>query len=305
MKRFWHWLLTLFGHAAVPRTRVDLCAHALDSTSLVVAKTLGAAWIRYTLYVAQTRLDPAARDAFIRDVRAAQAAGLNVLVVAHQEPAEWKSLPLEERYQQFALYCRDVAALVPGCGWEFFNEMEETGFDDLFRSGGSYEVAGKRYGDFLNVAAPLVRPFATAVVSGGIGARGIEGGFITGMLSRVAPGTLDAICTHAYGFSVEGQFQSNYAGVKAAGWAGPQWCTEYGQNDTQVSADPHTDFDTIQEREIMGCTTRNPGYAKLFLYVLHSPGESNTGFPIFRQDWSQRRTATAIREWNATFQERP
>lgn len=282
--------------AAVHQLHVDVNAHQLDAVSLAHLRAIGASSVRTTLYWGPTVSD-ADLTAFARDIAAARAAGLRVLIVVHDEPTQNKGLPWSARVDAFAAYIERAVVIMPGCDWELFNEIDVDGFDNLFAtssdiSDSAQTSIGARYGSFLNVVVPRMRradPSATIATAGvTVNVRA----FFAGMRST-ATVDVDAISVHAYGFPNSAQFVDNFRRARAAFPSTPIWATEFGMDDGQIpGSHSGAQFDQLQRDDIAKTIAADPGFARAYVYVLHTGQDRD--YAIFRGDWSSRPSADWI-----------
>jgi Glycosyl hydrolase catalytic core len=291
--------------------RVDMNVHQLGDSTLAALRASHVAAIRTTLYWASNPVGSERLERWVREVKRAKAAGYDVLVVVHQEPAARRGDAWAARVDAFAEYLTTVAPLVPGTAWQLFNEVDSNSFDDLFTtvSGATPAVlaaevqqsAGRQYGTFLGMVIPRLRTAdrTARVVTAGVGlAPGI---FLTEVRRALPSGAMpDAIAVHAYGYPLSRLFTRNFAEARGAFPELPIWATEFGMNGGQVpGAHTRAEYDLIQQQEIADAIDADPGYARAYLYVLWT-GE-DVEFPIFRRDWSARPAAAWVAAHNAAL----
>src|SRR5262249_50732180 len=119
---------------ALAPLRIDMASHLMDARSRrLVLDTLHARSVRTTFYWARATQDAEYRRSFFENIRAAQAEGLDLLILVQQEPGANRALSSDERADAVATMMETV--LLPqirGVTWELFNEIDGSDFDDLF-----------------------------------------------------------------------------------------------------------------------------------------------------------------------------
>ena len=292
--------------------RVDIASHLMDAQSRhLILDTLHARSVRTTFYWARATVDAEYRRAFFANIHAAQAEGLDLLILVQQEPGANRALSSDERADAVATMMETV--LLPqirGVTWELFNEIDGSDFDDLFAnvpatdpavsSPSLQSSAGQAYGRFLSRVVPRIRAAdrTARVISAGVGVA--PDLFLRGVASTLSPSVrLDAVAVHAYGYPLSTQFVDDYAKARSAFPTTPVWATEFGMNDGQVQGKwTAAQHDSIQMAEIAHAISKNPGYERAYLYVLFT-GE-NSEYPLYRADWSPRPAARWVASHNAT-----
>ena len=296
-----------------PALRIDMGSHLMDARSRhLVLDTLRARSVRTTFYWARATEDAAYRRSFFANIQAAQAEGLDLLILVQQEPAANRALSADERADAVAAMMETV--LIPeirGVTWELFNEIDGSDFDDLFTrvsttdpavsSPSLQSSAGQAYGLFLSRVVPRIRATdpTARVISAGVGLA--PDLFLRGVASTLSPSVrLDAVAVHPYGYPLSTQFVDDYAKARSAFPTTPVWATEFGMNDEQVPGHwTAAQYDSIQTAEIAQAISRNPGYERAYLYVLFT-GE-NSEYPLYRSDWSPRPAAHWVASHNAAI----
>ena len=291
--------------------RVDLASHLMDANSRhLILDTLHARSVRTTFYWARATADAEYRRAFFTNIHAAQAEGLDLLILVQQEPGGNRALSSDERADAVATMMETV--LIPqirGVTWELFNEIDGSDFDDLFANVSATDPAvsspslqlsaGQAYGLFLSRVVPRIRAAdpTARVISAGVGVA--PDLFLRGVASTLSPSVrLDAVAVHAYGYPLSTQFVDDYAKARSAFPSTPVWATEFGMNDGQVQGRwTAAQHDSIQMAEIAHAISKNPGYERAYLYVLFT-GE-NSEYPLYRADWSPRPAARWVASHNA------
>ncbi len=303
----------------VPR-RCQFNAHQLADVGIQNnLLDIGCTWVRNTMPINAFYDDPTGLEVWKDKVRSAQAVGLKVLVLPSYEPEAWKTGTFTERYTRMAEFIAAVAADLPDCSWELFNEWEgdNPSFDTIFAEGGVDDFTmGERYGNFMNIMGPLLRPYAVKICTGGIGLGAIEGGAIRGLLSTMLRSNADAIGQHGYGFPIfsggasVGQPRLCTNLIRAAGWDGEIWCTETGMGIDQIPPTWFDEFgeqegwtdeddmaDKLQESNIMGCL-REVNCDMIFIYNIRNPDDDDASWPLVRDDGSERPAFASVKAWN-------
>lgn len=291
--------------------RIDMGSHLMDPRSRrLVRDTLHARSVRTTFYWERATEDAEYRRSFFANIHAAQAEGLDLLILLQQEPRANRALSANGRADAVAKMMETV--LIPeirGVTWELFNEIDASDFDDLFTrvsatdpavSSPSLQLsAGEAYGLFLSRVVPRIRAAdpTARVISAGVGVA--PDLFLRGVASTLSPSVrLDAVAVHTYGYPLSPQFVDGYAKARSAFPTTPVWATEFGMNDGQVPGKwTAAQHDSIQMAEIAQAVSKNPGYERAYLYVLYT-GE-NTEYPLYRADWSPRPAAHWVASHNA------
>ena len=300
------------GPAPAP-LRVDMASHLMDAQSRhLIRDTLHARSVRTTFYWARATQDAEYRRSFFANIHAAQAEGLDLLILLQQEPAANRALSSNQRADAVATMMEtELIPQIRGVTWELFNEIDGSDFDDLFTrvsatdpavsSPSLQSSAGQAYGLFLSRVVPRIRAAdpTARVISAGVGVA--PDLFLRGVASTLSPSVrLDAVAVHAYGYPLSTQFVDDYAKARSAFPSTPVWATEFGMNDGQVQGRwTAAQHDSIQMAEIAHAISKNPGYERAYLYVLFT-GE-NSEYPLYRADWSPRPAAHWVASHNAAI----
>lgn len=298
----------LFGIKSKPVSPVklsirgDLCSHQLDPQSIAELVEYGSKVVRTTYYWAHSIFYPEYHDQWVKEVKAAQEAGLTILVVFHQEPSHNFELPLYDRFDLAITKLKEVAEAVPGIYLELFNEVDGGGFDRIFMAFGedSFSV-GKLHGEFVVRAYPILNPLVKGLVA--CGPQVDVEAFYRGMLTNNIPSDVIG-SVHCYGYPVKLSFKPHYEQARKAGWKGKIWCTEFGMNDGQIAPGHFPELtqevcDMVQMRDVTECLLDNPGYEVALIYVLWEGITGNDmGFPILHNDRTPRPLALWLKEHN-------
>lgn len=292
--------------AQAPDPVVGVGVHELDASSIAALRDLGVRDVRITLYWGKWEHEPAYRRQFTRELDAALDAGLDPLIVVHQQPRggyadrEWV-------YRAFADFVADRARQFPHIrAWQLWNEMD-VAFTDVFGAGDdriSLYQRGRNYGHMLEIAWPAIKranPDAL-IVTGGIASE-IDGGFIEGILDVGAP--FDALAIHTYGFPVMPSFRDR--GIQARrlldrhGDSRPIWNTEFGMEKAVVPRDwPRSDRDVDGYHldawsESIQLNADRHIYQRAYGHVLKQGGDLS--FDLVRTDGSPRPAYRWLRDW--------
>jgi hypothetical protein len=296
---------TMSAVAADRAGSIGVGSHALDDSSIAHLRALGVRHVRTTLYWNHWG-DPAYRRDFAAGLRRAAAAGLEPLVVVHQQPSGGYA---ERRrvYREFASFMAARAAEFPQVRyWQLWNEMD-VAFTDVFgasRAEVGMRERGRNYAEMLRLAYPAIKranPRAV-VVTGGI-ASGINDGFLEGMYAGRAE--YDVLAIHSYGFPVWPMFRQRGLEARAVmrrnGDDRPLWNTEFGMENTIVPPGWSTrraDIDRYHLdawRSSVEGNQREGLYDRIYGHVLRQGGDLS--YDLVRSDGSPRPAYTWLRSW--------
>ena len=299
--------LQLFREAAAP-SWVGVGAHRLDAESIERLQDLGVRHVRTTLYWGLWEQDAAYRRRAVADIERAERAGLELLVVVHQQP----SGGYEDRtrvYLDFADFVAARAADFPNVRyWQLWNEMD-VAFTDVFgagRDGISLRERGRNYARMLSVAYPAIKRAnpSAIVVTGGI-ASGIEDGFLRGMYDGEA--RYDVLAIHSYGFPVAGSFRDRGREARRImaehGDSRPLWNTEFGMESAVVppdwprSADDIDGYHLESWRDPVVLNETERIYDRVYGHVLVQDGDLS--YDLVRTDGTPRPAYRWLREYLA------
>jgi hypothetical protein len=284
---------------------VGVGAHRLDAGSIARLRDLGARHVRTTLYWSHWD-DAEYRQVFADDVQRAADAGIELLVVVHQQPSGGYA-DRQRVYRDFAAFMADRAAEFPQIRyWQLWNEMD-VAFTDVFGAGRD-EVPmrrrGRNYAEMLALAYPAIRsanPDAL-VVTGGIAA-GIGDGFLAGMYEGGA--RYDILAIHSYGFPVWPAFRDRGREARSIMRrqrdTRPLWNTEFGMEAAVVAPGwPSTPADVDRYhldawRESIEGNERHRIYDRIYGHVLVQGGD--LGYDLVRVDGTPRPAFLWLREW--------
>jgi hypothetical protein len=293
---------------AVDSPRVELVgvgAHILDAPSVERLQDLGVRHVRTTLYWSHWS-DRSYRQEFVRNIRRTVAAGLEPLVVVHQQPSGGYG-ERQRVYREFARFMAARAAEFPEIRyWQLWNEMD-TSFTDVFGAGRpnvSFRQRGRHYAEMLELAYPAIKEAnpRAVVVTGGIASE-IDAGFLAGMYDGEAK--YDVLAIHTYGFPIETAFRergrSTRAQQRTHGDRRPLWNTEFGMEDAVVAPGwPSTprDIDGYHLeawRSSVESAHRDRIYDRVYGHVLQQGGDLS--YDLVRSDGSPRPAYLWLRSW--------
>jgi hypothetical protein len=290
------------------RPVVGLNVHRLDQRSVEYLTDLGISQIRYTLYWSLWD-DPAYRLEWTRGLNRAMAAGLEPLIVVHQEPSG-SFQTRQQVYRAFAAFVADRAAEFPTItAWQLWNEMD-VAFTDVFGAGHpqiSLRQRGRLYAEMLELAYPAIKRAnpRTRVVTGGI-ASAILDGFLEGLYDGRA--RYDVLAIHTYGFPLAQAFVERGRAVqrimRSHGDHRPLWNTEFGLERAVIPSDWRLVAGQVDSVQLVAWqtsvewNTRERVYQRSYGYVL-SEGK-DLGFGLVRADGSLRPVYRWLKSWTRT-----
>ena len=285
---------------------VGVGSHQLDRRSIQHLVDLGVRHVRTTLYWGLWTQDAGYRRSFAAELNAAIDAGLDPLIVVHQQPSGGYA-DRDRVYREFARFMAERAEQFPGVRyWQLWNEMDVT-FTDVFGAGRddvSLRERGRNYARMLHLAYPAIKRAnpSAVVVTGGI-ASDISAGFLHGLYDGDAP--YDVLAIHSYGFPVLGSFRDRGGearGIMAAhGDARPLWNTEFGMEKAVVPPDwpaSRSDVDRYHLeswQEPIELNARQRVYDRVYGHVLFQDGDQS--FDLVRRDGSPRPAYTWLKGW--------
>lgn len=285
---------------------VGVGSHNLSRESVALLRDLGVRHVRTTLYWGLWEQDPAYRRRFTEEIERALSAGLEPLVVVHQQPSGGYS-ERERVYRDFAGFMADRAAQFPGVrAWQLWNEMD-VAFTDVFGAGRDdvpLRQRGRNYARMLDYAYPAIKaanPDAL-VVTGGI-ASGIFDGFLQGVYD--GGGRFDVVAIHSYGFPVAPSFRDRGRQARqlmeANGDRRPIWNTEFGMEMAVVPPDwPRSRSDVDAHhldawRDSILLNAEENIYERVYGHVLRQDGDLS--FDLVRSDGSPRPAYSWLRSY--------
>jgi hypothetical protein len=284
---------------------VGVGSHGLDEVSIQQLRALGVRHVRTTLYWNHWG-ESAYRQSFAEGIRRAVAAGLEPLVVVHQQPSG--GYPERRQvYRDFARFMSERAAEFPEVRyWQLWNEMD-VAFTEIFgatRNDVGMRQRGRNYAEMLQLAYPAIKQAnpRAVVVTGGIASE-IGGGFLAGMYEGRAQ--YDVLAIHTYGFPVWPMFrergQEARALMRRHGDTRPLWNTEFGMEAGAVPpgwAAARADIDRYHLdswRSSVEGNHRERIYDRIYGHVLKQGGDLS--YDLVRSDGSPRPAYSWLRSW--------
>lgn len=285
---------------------VGVGAHELTEQSVRRLRDLGVRHVRTTLYWGLWVDDAAYRGRFVRGIERALEAGIEPLVVVHQQPSGGYA-DRERVYRAFASFLAARADQLRGVRyWQLWNEMD-VAFTDVFGAGREdvrLRERGRNYAHMLDLAYPAIKranPNAV-VVTGGIASE-LGGGFLQGMYDGNAQ--YDVLAVHSYGFPVAPSLRDRGRDARrimaAHGDSRPLWNTEFGMEAAVVPRDwPSTpaDIDGYHLdawRESVRVNDQEGIYQRVYGHVLEQGGDLS--FDLIRTDGSPRPAYRWLKEY--------
>jgi len=240
------WGLTLGGSAwgALPaaaqasRPVLGINAHILTDEYIRHVRALGLRHVRTTLLWPLWRENfQAYRTAWDELVDRSSDAGLRLLVVAHNWPADRPVVAAgvdREMMDRFGDFMADQARRYPGVeAWQLWNE-QDLWVQAPFGAGRGIPMQrrGENYAEQLRIAYPRIKQAnrRAIVVSGGT-AEHPSSGFLTGMMQGEA--ACDAVAIHAYG--PWEQARERIVTARRIVGERPLWVTECGSRTHEVT----------------------------------------------------------------------
>lgn len=176
------------------------------------------------------------------------------------------------------------------------NEVDGDGHFGLTDGRDPYRQ-GQRWARQLAVATELIRRFDrdVRIVTGGVAwnREGVQD-FVRGM---VGVGGFDVLAIHTYGIHVYGEPLSRYQAVRAQGWAGPIWLTEWGVSRAEANF-AGAEADGWQEenwRRVLAEDDSRFGYDRLYGFQL-TPDLH--GWGLLSENWQPRPAYRWLRSWS-------
>lgn len=299
-------LLSGIPGAAQSRPVVGVGVHQLDVPSLRRLDDLGVQHVRYTVYWGLwDRNEPGYRQRVDRELGAAARAGLNLLVVVHQQPDRYSFRNRRDAYAAYARFVGMLAARYPAVdAWQLWNEMDAPAFTDLFgsRDGVAPRQQGRMFGEMLKLAYPAIKKVnpRAKVVTGGITGHPRDG-WVRGLLDSGAP--WDVLALHSYGFPLwPGMLERGRAARAILGSdSRPIWTTEFGMEVGVVPpgwsrARREVDNWHLENwRDPVVGNEKHRVFARVYGHVLTQDGDLS--YDLIRRDGSLRPAARWLRDY--------